>query len=204
MKNSVLLLIFAFVSLLTANSSSAQIKAGIKGGGNFSNFYNNDGDLSIWEFRTGYHAGVYTKFSLGPFAFQPELLYNVKGRNGNNVRYRLDYLELPVLFGINITRLLNIHFGPYASYLTDGRVMTRVTNGTFTIREEFGRTNFRDLDYGIAAGAQVELRNWNIGLRYNLGVREVTLDQQLNGPLFNAENSRNSVWQLYLGLNLFR
>jgi hypothetical protein len=198
--------LFTTIIILAFNieSGQSQIRIGVKGGLNMTTLFQPNGESDLGAFRSGYHAGAYVKAHIFRwFAIQPEILYNSKGRGGNMVRYELEYVDIPVLAVINITRRFNIHFGPYASYLTDARVWETITNGAFSVDGDFNRRSFRSFDYGMAAGAAIEFNRLNFGLRYNYGALDVLKDEGFKTKSFHIREGRNSVWQAYVGFNIF-
>ena len=98
MKRLLSFVVVAFVALLCADRTSAQINCGVIGGATFST-------TNIKEFGNGtmtqYHAGftMRVKLPVG-FSIQPSLIYQVKGANtavdGVASSTKVGYLELPV------------------------------------------------------------------------------------------------------------
>src|SRR4051812_39636539 len=122
LKRHKLLSFFAGVVVLVAanfNDVEAQIRAGIKGGLNVSNLYNDEVDDK--NARYGFNAGVYGQvFSTETFAIQPELLYSTRGMKAESsglidqtVKFNLNYLDLPVLAVFKLGDAAEIHVGPY-------------------------------------------------------------------------------------------
>ena len=70
-------------------------------------------------------------------------------------------------------------------------IPTSTTDG-----RELNRDDFNTLDYGLAGGIAFDLSGFQIGARYNYGLREVGKGG-IAGGLTN--NSKNSVAQVYIG-----
>jgi hypothetical protein len=191
--------LYLIILILYSTHGFSQLRAGIKGGLNMSSF-DTEG-LNLREFTSGYHYGLFARLNLTDyFGIQPELLYNTKGRAGEVLRFELGYVDIPLLAVINFTPNFNIQLGPYASYLTEGRVISG-SNGNTQILPNFDRNTYRSLDYGLIAGAAVESRRFTLGLRYNYGLNEVFRDIDLINQIHNlGATARNSVWQLHLGI----
>lgn len=178
-------------------------KLGVKGGLNLSNLYIDDVDDS--HMKEGFHVGLYSKMNIaGPFSLQPEFMYTRKGAEVTynradlqDVDYSLDYLELPLLLRLDIGGV-NIHAGPYASYLMDVETKAEDRRGNQVIIEE-DEGLFHSVDYGLSGGIGLEWRALDMGVRYNYGLRDVGYNGE-DDPNNALVNGRNSVAQFYVGL----
>ena len=117
MKAKKYLFILFFV---TGYYSYAQLSAGIRAGGNYTNIMGPD--QKNYKFKPGFHAGIYMEYDFADkLSFQTEAVYSVKGfinkytttvlniTQDYNVKYNLAYVDVPLL--------LNINFGEMGSYL---------------------------------------------------------------------------------------
>jgi hypothetical protein len=203
--NSVLLCT-ALLTCLASSSLMAQktARAGVKAGMNVSNLYiDNVHDENA---RIGFNGGFYGQIlSSEFFAIQPELLYSTKGTRADytgfvvnqKVRFNLNYLDLPVLAVFKLGRSAEIHAGGYASYLLSANIQYdgNVNNGT----DQLDKDHFKSYDYGLTGGFGLNFGAVQIGARYNYGL--VTLAKS-SAARDMIGNSKNSVAQLYLALNL--
>lgn len=185
---------------------------GIKGGLNLSQLFVDQPNVQDENIKAGLHFGVFSKIPItNNLALQPELLYTNQGSRVNygqstiedllgiepgEVRYNLNYIQLPVALAINLGPL-NIHAGPYLSYLvsaniTDLNATDLSTNQLVDLNED----DFHRWDYGVLVGVGVDIQNISLGVRYNHGLKEVG-NTNLAGALTN--NSRNAVGQIYIG-----
>jgi len=206
---------FVIVSifLFLASNASCQLSRstiGIKGGMNISRLSVNG--ISDESNRVGYHFGAFARLGLTKsFAIQPEALFAVKGAelNFNNAfvtggaLISLKYLDIPVLAVFNITEHLNVHLGPYGSYLIDVSVENKSDSEGADFESEVDKDNFKKMDYGIAAGVGLEFRSLNLGVRYLKGLSEVGEDKMIFGQPYNFPDGKNTAWQLYIGLSFF-
>src|SRR5689334_5228662 len=111
-----------------ANAQSSRPAAGIKGGLNASNLYT--GDVDDHNTRFGFHAGVYGQVASSDVAaLQLELNYSSKGtmdvRDGlidQETKFRLNYIDLPVLAVFKLGKAAEIHAGAFASYLINANI----------------------------------------------------------------------------------
>jgi hypothetical protein len=201
------LLTALLMSCLTTSSVLAQktARAGVKAGMNVSNLYIGD-NVHDENARIGFNGGFYGQIlSSEAFAIQPELLYSTKGSRADysgffidqKVRFNLNYIDLPVLAVFKLGRSAEIHAGAYASYLLganfdyDGNV----NNGV----DELDRDHFKSYDYGLSGGFGLNFNAVQIGARYNYGLVAIA---DSNTARTYIGNSKNSVAQLYLALNL--
>ncbi len=209
-KLSTYLFLISFVmSPLLSQAQMGDSRFGVKGGVNLSNF--NRGDVGTQNMRIGFNLGLFTELAVGEnFSIQPELLLSTKGNRatyGTNggvadivgvdgeVKTNLTYIDIPVLAKVTIGEVLNIHVGPYASYLIGANVSTDGDLGDGV--QELDRDNFKTWDYGLAAGLGADIDVVTIGARYNLGLVNVADSPAAKGIL---DNSKNSVIQVYVAV----
>lgn len=205
-------LLMISVPQVYAQSNNPGPRIGIKGGLNLSQFFIDQPTVEDENMKLGLHFGLFTKIPVNDFvSFQPELLYTNVGskvsyggsavgsslgiREGE-VRFNLNYIQLPLALAINVGPL-NIHAGPYLSYLVSANVKNLRTSDLTTINTiELNKDDFKTIDYGLLAGVGFDVQNVTIGARYNYGLRQVGKDG-MAGNLTN--NSKNSVAQLFIG-----
>lgn len=207
------LLLCAGAMTLAASNAQAQERprVGFKGGLNLSNLYVNDVDDE--NANIGWHAGFYTQvFSSEAFALQPEINYSTKGTgvtygvigtNGVNInhdqRFRLQYIDIPVLAVFKLGRAAEIHAGPYWSYLVGAEIRNKDGNPSNEF-DTIDRKNFDNWDYGLVGGIGFNLgESAQLGVRYNYGLNEIARSAGAKAFLGNA---KNQVAQLYLAFNL--
>ena len=117
----------------------------------------------------------------------------------STVRFNLNYLDLPVLAVIKLGPSAEIHAGGYASYLVSANInySGNVGNGT----DRIDRDQLKSFDYGLAGGFGLNFGPVQVGARYNYGLVKIA---DTNAARNILGNSKNSVAQLYLALNLNR
>ncbi|MEK6475971.1 porin family protein [Catalinimonas sp. 4WD22] len=205
----------AFFALLyypsTVNAQMEDSRIGVKGGLNASNFYREQvGDQNA---RIGFHVGLFTEIAVSEsFSIQPELVLSTKGNRATygtsdgvldlvgaegEVKTNLTYIDIPVLAKVTLGEVVNLHVGPYASYLIGASSSTEgdLASGS----EELNRDNFKTWDYGLAAGLGIDLAAVTIGARYNLGLVNIAKTTAAEGIF---DNSKNSVLQAYIAIGL--
>jgi hypothetical protein len=208
-KNKFLIAIVAAgaLSLLSTDITFAQInpsaRAGIKGGLNVSNLYIDN--ISDENARYGFNIGVYGQvLSSETAALQLELLYSTKGSKAfysgtftQEVKYNLNYLDLPVLAVIKLGESAEIHLGGYASYLLGANISYSgdLANGT----DEIDKDNLKSYDYGLAGGVGFNFGAIQVGARYNYGLVKIADSDAARTAI---GDSKNSFGQLYVAFNL--
>ena len=154
-------IIVAALALLISVGASAE-GFGIVGGFTSSQMKFKDLDLKS---SAGIHAGFAYNIPLGlGFAFQPELIYNVKGFNWNGLnegdgskewdKAKYGYVEVPLQlqWGIDLVMLRPYAFvEPFAGYAVTG---SKVINSQ-KAKIDFENAKSR-LEYGLGVGAGLE------------------------------------------------
>ena len=209
MKNLVLaaFLCFTFVNFTKAQSLSPS--AGIKGGLNFTNLYTDDVDDN--NVLSSFNAGVYANLPVSPaVSIKPELNFSRKGAElvydnafaTGTTRLKLNYLEMPVLLKLNVTPNFNIHFGPYAAYLINGKATNESNNGSFNFEENINNDDLNKWDYGLSGGIGFDFASTSLGIRYNYGLQTIGKERNFGGSTYTFPDSKNSALSLYIGFKL--
>ncbi len=148
-------------ALLFAGFAQAQSPTfGIKAGVNIAKFAGDPDPNS--EFNTGLAAGVFTNVPLSSgFSFEPSLEYSQKGAEfttalNSEVKSKITYLDLPIMFKYNLTPNFGILAGPQVSFFLDQE--TKLVNGNSTSTFEGNNDSYRK---SLAGG--------KVGLSYNFG-----------------------------------
>lgn len=165
-------LVFIFI---TINSYAQGIGLGLKAGANFANV----SDVSSLnnESRTGFLIGAF--FSPGfsgkkIFGYRTELIYSEQGYDfktqSTTGNVKLNYLMLPQLTTINITRLFQLQLGAQISFLLDASVDSMSTNSSVSPFKK-ALDYYNRLDYGLAGGIELHpYKGFLLNARYNLGL----------------------------------
>lgn len=215
MKNNFkLLAAFAFVfgistSNVQAQTNNSSLQFGVKGGLNLSNLYTKEVEDN--NILTSYNAGVYASLPITGFlAIQPEILYSRKGAElvydnafvEGTAKFKLNYIEVPILLKLNIAKNLNIQAGPYFAYLIDAEVKNNSNADLFDFEESYNNDDFNKFDYGLAAGIGFDLKSFGIGARYNYGLTSVGKERSVLGQSYTIPDGKNSNLSLYVSLQL--
>lgn len=176
-------LMVAFVSLVTLICSvgtAAQNRFVVSGGLNFST--SNVKDISK-ETMTQYHAGIGYKWDIGlGFAFQPSLLYSVKGAAAgddiSSVDFSVGYLEFMPSFQWGPDLLLfrpYLDLSPYVGY----GLSTKASLPEF-------KDALNKFEYGVGLGVGIEIWRLQIVGRYNWNFGTIASTVKGEGALNNS------------------
>lgn len=182
---------------------------GIKGGLNLSNLYTEDVDDQ--NVLLGFNLGVFVELPItSRISLQPEFLYTTKGAElkYNNAfiqgtgKFRLNYIEVPLLLKLNVTDKFNVHFGPYAAYLIDAKITNEDANGNINFESDVNKDDLNKLDFGLAGGFGINFDGFGLGARYNYGLSTVGKEKTILGQTFAVPDSKNSVLSIYATISL--
>ena len=183
MRKTNLTLLLLVVSMLVTLGLKAQVTFGVKAGLNFAKFLTkSDGITEKSDALTGFHTGVLVVIPISEnFFVQPELLYSAKGGSttyeGDRYSLNYSYAELPInlkyKFPINETINIFGATGPYVGYLISAK--GKLNNSSADAKELM-----KDLDYGFKIGTGAEIKNFIIGIQYELGLANISNSNGIN------------------------
>lgn len=164
------------LSIVTVSQAQG-IRAGIKAGANLNKIsgqsFNDGFDLS-------YHFGGFLELDLNKkWGLQPEILWSqstskpssfktiyatsVNPLLDGNQQIKLDYLTIPLLLRYNVGGILTLNAGPQFGILLK-KDNTLLQNG---------QSAFKDGDFALVAGAQLNFKYLRIYGRYNIGLQNI-------------------------------
>jgi len=108
-------------------------------------------------------------------------------------KFNLTYVEVPLLCVVNVTKLLNIQFGPYVAYLVDGKVKNVANVNLFNFEDNINVNDYNRIDAGVLLGAGLEVGAITMGARYNLGMTKVGKTKTFLGTEYTVPNANNAV-----------
>jgi hypothetical protein len=201
----------AIIILAASTLSNAQsLSFGPKIGYSFTTLKGNDVPDGT-DPLSGLVGGVFFKYAgeSGIFAFQPEILYHQKGavdmEDGSGIKLNVDYLEVPLLFKVQIpvgeTFFPHVYAGPYGAFELNNNLRTQASIFGFTLTND-GNADVQDFDYGaiVGAGFDVQLEAFYLGFdaRYGIGMERIV---SFDGDRQDIKN-RNFSLMLGLGVNI--
>lgn len=178
MKNLKLTLIVAMLAVVTV--ASAQMRLGVKGGVNASNFYGselNDNNAKI-GFNIGLSADYDFAYNMG---IQTGLFYTTKGfkfkQSISEFTSNLVYLQIPVHLAYKIdvtpgTRVF-LHGGPYLAYGVGGSNSFKLGRDEISPSKVFGDNGLKSFDAGLGIGAGIELGQLFFDLGWDAGLLDI-------------------------------
>lgn len=165
------LFLAAGLLLLFTQVGAQSLNLGIKAGATMGKI---DGQDFKDGFNFGVHAGAFAEIGLGEkWGIQPEVLFSQtkttvkddiqfkdvlnKGKEGH-----LNYLSIPVLLNFKPAQILTLQAGPQFGILMN-KDNSLVQNG---------KDAFKAGDFAIDLGAQLNLGNFKVYGRYNIGLSD--------------------------------
>ena len=192
-----LVALFATVATAYSQQRLPFIEVGFKGGTNITKV---EGQSFKDEFKYGYSLGVFAAIKVGEkWQLQPEVLLNQYATktadnfdqlnpfaHGNNLKdVHLNYVSIPLLLNYSPTRFFTLQAGPQYGILIDKNV-NLIQNG---------RNAFKNGDFGMLGGVQLNIANFKLSGRYVVGLNNIN-------DLDNKEKWKNQGFQLTLGLRI--
>ena len=201
MKKLHLLLLLFFPSLLYA-------QIGIKAGLNFANVTNassiNSGS------RSGFMVAIFlAPASKGIISYNTEIGFSQQGydyqTNSNTGNVTLNYIMMPHLIGINITRFFQLQLGAQTAYLINAKADSSKSQSSSSNPYSKLTDYYNRFDYGAAAGFEIHpVLGLLIGARYNISFGD--LYKNISNPtpgetpsFIPKVDAKNNVVQIFAG-----
>jgi opacity protein-like surface antigen len=193
MKGMILSLSLLTMAVIQAGAQGFHL--GIKAGANIMKV---NGESFSDEFQYGYNVGAFSQINFTRnWGIQPELNWNQTNYrtgtefsnvypNFNNYQGKLNYLSIPLL--------LNYRPAPFLSFLV-GPQFGILMNSDENLVEN-GKNAFKKGDFSMIAGAQLNIANFLVGARYQIGLSNIN-------DIDNQDTWKNQGWQLYVGMRFF-
>lgn len=172
------LLVFFLLGIV----ATSQAQFGIRAGFNSANFSDTNFDA-----KSGFHIGGYYTIGDGFIAVEPGIQYSQKGYEGKEVGTgrtldeKLGYIDIPVLFRLNLIPSLNIFAGPQASLLLSSEY--QLGDDIFDSSEAV-----RGYDLGGVVGVQLKLPlGLNAQANYDFGLTSLNYyDAEVKNQVFKV------------------
>ena len=176
---------------------------GVKSGVNFANV--SDASSINSSNRSGFMIGAFfTPKSKRLIVYRTEVIYSRQGydfktstKTGN---VNLDYILMPQLMGINITKYIQLQLGAQMAFLINAKADSTTSTGSTGPYDQV-MSYYNKFDYGYAIGAEIHPgKGLLIGARYNVSLGKLYSDiQSGQRPSFSAEDAKNNVVQVFAG-----
>ena len=148
------------------------------------------------DFQFGFFIGGSLSLPLNNhISLEPQLIYNRKGGKGDyyinnfydgSIRFKLHYLETPLLVNLHTKSVVDVILGGYAGFLLDSSFDY---SGPYTYGYgELDNDQFEKVDLGLVAGIGINMPHGKIVFKYSHGFSEVA--KEGNAYLF-LEGAKN-------------
>jgi hypothetical protein len=187
-------ILFLLFALCALQLSAQEFHFAPKIGMNVANLTNSDSDS-----RIGLNIGFAGEMALTPiFSLESGLYYSMQGAKADNIKFNIDYINLPILAKVYAYQGLNLFAGPQFSFKTSSKVKT----GSVSVDLPDGLIKGFDTGLQFGAGYQFDMglqlsASYTYGL---IGVMNIDKAKQLSGDDFSSgDNGNNSVFQINVG-----
>jgi hypothetical protein len=180
-----------FACLLGAVAYGQGLSGGIKAGLNLANqTIKSSGYTTSPSFLPGMHAGAYVTWMFTEhLGLQPEVLYSAQGAKNGDYKFKVNYVNIPVLVRYNVNDLLSFHAGPQFGVLTSAKAVSGSN-------ESDVKDQVKGSDMGIAAGVGIDLpMKLNFSFRFIQGLSNINDASSVTQKNYNL--------QLSVGYTLF-
>lgn len=179
---------------------------GIKGGVNFAKVTKAENINA--NNSTGFHAGVFlAPESKSVLGFRSELIYSRQGYNfktgSTTGEVKLDYILLPQLMQINITKYVALQIGGQMAFLINAKADSSRAPSTGNAQVDNIMELYNRFDYGAAGGIEIHpFKGLLVGARMNISFGSLYKDPATATarPNFYPEvDVKNNVVQVFAG-----
>ncbi|MFN3403481.1 MAG: porin family protein [Cytophagaceae bacterium] len=192
MKKTYTFLTAIIVCLLVSYASYSQIMYGPRAGWNYSVV---SGVNTNANFKSGLHLGAYARLGAKKVAFQPEVLFSMKGFTYKSAVHTesqtLNYIDIPLM--LRLGGKFGFYLGAQPSILLGAKYKYTI-NGVE--KKESNKDLYNTLDLAVLTGLEFELGNGlNFGTRMGFGLL----------PIFNSDLYKKVInlnFQFTLGYTL--
>ena len=204
MKKIILSAVAVFAFALT---NAQEVKFGVKGGLNFSNWAGDTDGVNLKN-KVGFNAGAFADITLSQnISIQPELLYSLVGTKINDftvqieeedytgdVDFNMSYIYVPVMLKLKVAEKFNVEIGPQVGFLLSAKSVAQIQGNSQKVKEDI-KEIFNTVDFGANFGASYDLdEHFVIGIRYNLGIANIAKTEDND-----SSKIQNSIFSLGLG-----
>ena len=215
---------FLFLEMLSGNCIaqapqqtvmvSKKAGVGFRAGLNFAKVSSN-GDSVAYHYKPGLMIAVFlTPPHTGTVGYRSELLYSNQGfkytePDGNTGNITNDYLMLPQMMTVNITKYVQLQAGAFAGYLLRSKNSNAPPDNSQENKTYLDLMN--RIDYGAAGGIEIHpFKGMILNARYNMGFSKLYKEnRQANAtPVFpdflpfGNIDTKNAVIQFSVGYQL--
>ena len=177
---------------------------GLKAGYNFANVTSASSINS--SSQSGYMFGVFlAPNTKGILTSRHEFIYSRQGYNfddgTSSGNVNLDYIIIPQMMGINITKFVQIQLGMQLAFLLNAKAdstnKSTGTTGSYTSTLSY----YNQFDYGFGGGVEIHpVLGLLVGARYNISINKMYKGLETGqAPSFSSVDAKNNVVQIFAG-----
>jgi len=200
MKKVILMIAFVAFTVSNFNAQSTTktdnreaLSFGFKGGANYSNVYDEQGNDFVADSKFGFAIGGFVAIPFGKFiGIQPEILFSQKGFKSSgtflgstySMTRTTDFIDVPLLFAVKPIEQLTLLFGPQFSYLVEQR--DEFTGGTIssTQQQEFDNNDINKNIMALTGGVDINIDSLVFGMRAGWDVKTNEGDGNSSTPRY--------------------
>ena len=197
------LLLLSVFTIALVFYSLAQVKIGVKGGLNMAVL---SGTVNMNPtFKPGLNVGLISELKESErVAIQAELYFSMMGAKidyepfaSGETKTSLNYLSVPVVGKIYLSKFFNLQLGPEVGILLSARDKGEIDGDE--VNEDL-KSIFKKTDVGISFGIGIEpTENFQITSRINYGVADISLASKTIAGGIQRPNLNNRAIQISLG-----
>jgi len=203
-------------TMMTGKTGSSKSGFGFRVGLNYAKV-SGGSDSIQYRYKPGLMVAVFlAPASTGLISYRSELLYSKQGfdytdPSGKTGSVSNDYLMLPQMIALNITRFVQLQAGAFAGYLLHTKDSNQPKESSSTDPSQVALDLMNRFDYGAAAGIEIHpFKGLIVNARYNMGFAKLYKEQSdvaqtdptsSFNPLAKFKNidTKNAVIQLSVG-----
>jgi hypothetical protein len=177
----------------TPTDTRGKFYVGLKGGANYSNVYDTQGENFATDPKFGFVGGVFLTIPIGRFlGIQPEVLFSQKGFKGTGTllgsSYGLtrttNYIDIPLMVSIKPAQGITLMAGPQFSYLLKQKDEFTTDITTAEQIEEFSNDNIRKNTLGFIGGIDFNFNHVVLGTRIGWDIKNNNGDGTSTTPRY--------------------
>lgn len=213
MKKIILIILSAaFVGNIIAQENETDFRKkltfGLKGGFNYSNVYDSEGEDFNADPKFGLATGAFLAIPIGRYlGIQPEVLFSQKGFRGTgrilgntySFTRTTNYIDVPLFLTLKPSEFISILAGPQYSYLTNQKDVFKNASTSIEQEQEFENDNIRKNTLCLVAGADINLKHIVLSARAGWDVQNNNGDGSSTTPRY-----KNVWYQATIGYRFYK
>ena len=194
--------------LCAAYIAQAQLSGGAKAGLNLAQMYGKaEGESETTDMVVGFQFGGYLNYKISEtFIFQPELVFSRLGGKESeydpdfqeeiDVKFKLDYLTLPLNFKFQVNENFGLLVGPQIGFMVGAKAKVDFFG---TSVEADVKDQFKGIDFGANVGLSYTINKLSFDARYYLGLSNIgDFDEDIgDGKIMNRAIQLSVYYQLF-------